>query len=161
MNKLIIIGNGFDLAHGYPTRYSDFILWLLKKELLTAATSRQTSWKQENPLMECIYNQQIILNIPLENYIDENYTSILKSSKNRFSNFQGWDNRNPDSTEIFFLKAESGFVEILFRHVCENWVDIEQTYYTCLKSILKDGSSISEYDLKKLNEQLVLSASRN
>ena len=25
MNRLIIIGNGFDLAHGLPTSYKDFI----------------------------------------------------------------------------------------------------------------------------------------
>ena len=25
MNRLVIIGNGFDLAHCVPTRYSDFI----------------------------------------------------------------------------------------------------------------------------------------
>lgn len=31
MNKLVIIGNGFDLAHGLKTSYSDFILWYLKK----------------------------------------------------------------------------------------------------------------------------------
>lgn len=31
MNKLVIIGNGFDLAHGLKTRYSDFLLWYLKK----------------------------------------------------------------------------------------------------------------------------------
>ena len=29
MNKLIIIGNGFDLAHGLKTKYSDFLLWYL------------------------------------------------------------------------------------------------------------------------------------
>jgi hypothetical protein len=25
MNRLVIIGNGFDLAHGLPTSYRDFI----------------------------------------------------------------------------------------------------------------------------------------
>jgi TPP-dependent 2-oxoacid decarboxylase len=29
MNRLIIIGNGFDIAHGMPTRYSDFVKWYL------------------------------------------------------------------------------------------------------------------------------------
>ena len=27
MDKIVLIGNGFDLAHGLPTRYSDFLLW--------------------------------------------------------------------------------------------------------------------------------------
>jgi len=31
MNNLIIIGNGFDLAHGLKTSYSDFILHIFKK----------------------------------------------------------------------------------------------------------------------------------
>lgn len=27
MNRIVLIGNGFDLAHGFPTRYEDFINW--------------------------------------------------------------------------------------------------------------------------------------
>lgn len=27
MNRVVIIGNGFDLAHSLPTRYEDFINW--------------------------------------------------------------------------------------------------------------------------------------
>lgn len=27
MNRIILVGNGFDLAQGLPTRYSDFIEW--------------------------------------------------------------------------------------------------------------------------------------
>ena len=30
MNRLILIGNGFDLAHGMKTRYYDFILFYLR-----------------------------------------------------------------------------------------------------------------------------------
>jgi len=33
MNKLLIIGNGFDLAHGLKTRYSDFLVWYLDSVL--------------------------------------------------------------------------------------------------------------------------------
>ena len=29
MNRLIIIGNGFDLAHGVKSKYEDFLLWYL------------------------------------------------------------------------------------------------------------------------------------
>jgi len=31
MNRLIIIGNGFDLARGLQSSYPNFILWYLKK----------------------------------------------------------------------------------------------------------------------------------
>lgn len=41
MNRLVIIGNGFDLAHGLPTRYEDFINWYWDKrvELLSKEVS--------------------------------------------------------------------------------------------------------------------------
>jgi hypothetical protein len=31
MNKLLLIGNGFDLAHGLKTSYNDFLLWYYKQ----------------------------------------------------------------------------------------------------------------------------------
>ena len=34
MNRIILIGNGFDLAHGLKTSYNDFIKWYLKRALL-------------------------------------------------------------------------------------------------------------------------------
>ncbi|MGJ1228839.1 AbiH family protein [Sphingobacterium siyangense] len=35
-NKIFLIGNGFDLAHGLPTRYIDFIKWYLKECCINA-----------------------------------------------------------------------------------------------------------------------------
>jgi hypothetical protein len=31
INRIVIIGNGFDLAHGLKTRYEDFIDWYWKR----------------------------------------------------------------------------------------------------------------------------------
>lgn len=36
MNRLIIIGNGFDLAHGFKTSYNDFIVHLFQEAVNTA-----------------------------------------------------------------------------------------------------------------------------
>jgi len=36
INKLIIIGNGFDLSLGLKTSYKDFLLWLLQKYIKKA-----------------------------------------------------------------------------------------------------------------------------
>ena len=35
MNRIILIGNGFDLAHGLKTSYADFIDWYWEKMGLT------------------------------------------------------------------------------------------------------------------------------
>ena len=31
MNRLVLIGNGFDLAHGLKTSYADFVDWYFEK----------------------------------------------------------------------------------------------------------------------------------
>lgn len=31
MNRIVLIGNGFDLAHGLKTSYADFISWYWEK----------------------------------------------------------------------------------------------------------------------------------
>lgn len=31
INRIILVGNGFDLAHGLATRYADFINWYWKQ----------------------------------------------------------------------------------------------------------------------------------
>ena len=33
MNRLVIIGNGFDMAHGLKTSYKDFINWYWERRL--------------------------------------------------------------------------------------------------------------------------------
>lgn len=33
INRIILVGNGFDLAHGLATRYADFINWYWEKYL--------------------------------------------------------------------------------------------------------------------------------
>src|SRR5690606_23720551 len=42
MNKLIIIGNGFDLAHGLKTDYNSFIKWFVPR------CFREASFEDEN-----------------------------------------------------------------------------------------------------------------
>ncbi|WP_366941017.1 AbiH family protein [uncultured Chitinophaga sp.] len=39
MNRIVLIGNGFDLAHGMPTRYNDFLLWYIKFAFNYASTN--------------------------------------------------------------------------------------------------------------------------
>ena len=43
MNKLVIIGNGFDLAHGIETSYKDFIIWYLNKVISTKDPKKDES----------------------------------------------------------------------------------------------------------------------
>ena len=34
MNRIVLIGNGFDLAHNLPTKYEDFINWYWEQRIV-------------------------------------------------------------------------------------------------------------------------------
>ncbi|MGK9121095.1 AbiH family protein [Olivibacter jilunii] len=162
MNKLIIIGNGFDLAHGYPTRYSDFILWLVKKELKTVYESRHQSHQRENPLFHCIVNANIYVDKLIDEYLDETVLSIVESNTREYVPLMyipDFDDDLPTGhNNVFTINPKSDFAKKLLKNTCENWVDIEQTYYKCLKEILnnsiKNGSPDFQETLTELNLQL-------
>ena len=44
MNRLVLIGNGFDLAHGLKTNYEDFIYWYWKSRILNSYEVRSNEW---------------------------------------------------------------------------------------------------------------------
>ena len=47
MNRLILIGNGFDLAHGLKTSYKDFIFWYLDTCFNNAGIYENTPYEDE------------------------------------------------------------------------------------------------------------------
>ena len=124
MNRLVIIGNVFDLAHGLPTSYKDFIddFWKtacdtkqLKKikyisELVDVDCEFGHSTNDDESLaIEKIYNYKI-----LEQFVDRNY-------KNR-------------QDGVFVINFKNDFFEkICKKNSIENWVDIENEYYRELK----------------------------
>lgn len=55
MNRLIIIGNGFDLAHGLKTSYNDFILWYIEKCVPTLRDLTNTSNRYNSIIKSCRY----------------------------------------------------------------------------------------------------------
>ena len=55
MNRLVIIGNGFDLAHGLKTSYKDFIRWYLDDFFENLFKSKE----------DISYNDDGLLNIKL------------------------------------------------------------------------------------------------
>ncbi|NGM61967.1 hypothetical protein G5B30_08565 [Sphingobacterium sp. SGG-5] len=162
MNKLIIIGNGFDLAHGYPTRYSDFVLWLVKTELTNLYTDRKTNYRRENPIFNCSVNNSIYVSESLEAYLDQNIITIIERGTQEYvpQIIFGWGNdvSNTQDYSLFTVNAQTNFARKLLKSSCENWVDIENVYYKCLKEILKNSFQNEQYDctddILELNAQL-------
>nr|WP_315254406.1 AbiH family protein [uncultured Flavobacterium sp.] len=140
MNRLVIIGNGFDLAHGLPTRYKDFIddYWENIKdtnhnELVTfnlGCYGEFNGHKNLNDLIDLIANiNSDFRREGIEIYKFKEHLQPLT------------DNR------IQILQYKNVLFKLINQRVIENWVDVENEYYRELKEIVK--SSVSFEDKKR------------
>ena len=139
MNRLILIGNGFDLAHGLKTSYQDFINWYWDKRVLG--------------FRDCFSNvsEDILCRFEINSY-------------NKTWNAFYWQlpviNKKSGKDIVTELKEYDSFkitTSSLFSNICDSieekgWVDIENEYYRLLKSCTLKNRDDNE--LKKLNEQL-------
>ncbi|MCL2414960.1 MAG: SUMF1/EgtB/PvdO family nonheme iron enzyme [Bacteroidales bacterium] len=131
MNRIILIGNGFDLAHGLATRYGDFINKFWKDQVLEAMEFKD--WKVENG-----------------NFVFENKFFELRRKE-----YKKYTDIATLKQDISYYK--NSFLERIEKaRVITNWVDLEELYYrellSCLK-IEKENNDVFVVSLiKKLNE---------
>ena len=148
MNRLILLGNGFDLAHGLKTSYNDFIKWYFKKCLLAAT---HTSFE------DCmIYVENFGFRIPIEkeldDYIEMLYsTSLIACEQSNFRK-EGYLN---DFTNPFTIRIKSTLLKRLFNKCSYNsWVEVENEFYQLLKQAFIEGGSDRYKKIKDLNDSL-------
>lgn len=145
MNRLVLIGNGFDLAHGLKTSYADFIHWYKahRVELL----GKEHSNVSKDPLCTIELLERQALSI---------YASNL------FWTNQNWSHEDffdyiVQNTHEFKVSRSPFFERIIAGLETKGWVDIENEYYELLKSYAFDsvmsekGKSAS---IESLNKQL-------
>lgn len=149
MNRLIIVGNGFDLAHGLPTSYRSFIDDYWKEIKDSNHNDEFVSFDIKDKVefiniknIECISKCFVALN----NEVKFSEAEIYTEYGNNLST--GKYPRNQ------ILKYKNNFFRLINKKSIQNWVDIENEYYYQLKKIIKseslDRSKSKEY---WLNEQ--------
>jgi hypothetical protein len=131
MNKLILVGNGFDLAHGLPTSYRNFIddIW---KNLATNHSDPELSkiFELGDDLVRFLLKKNI------ENFND--FDTLMNTSVSSDISYR----RDILFAENKFLKRvllkvkNDFFTLINSKNSIENWVDIENEYYLQLKKIV-------------------------
>lgn len=142
MNRIILIGNGFDLAHGLPTRYEDFIKWYWEKRINGLASNKT----QVDADKLCAFKIDFTLGYTWQYLLNQ-----LRKHKNYSTQY----------VKEFIEKSEDDFYIIysaFFKNICRSirtkgWVDIENEYYRFLKGIAKNDPRF-KCTLKELNEQL-------
>ena len=137
INRIVLIGNGFDLAHGLPTSYQDFIrdYWSSIGHKISEQGSRKIVLKDE--LLHIQYNE--IWSYP---YKEEDKIQSYKEFKDYIDSTLGAD-----------LESLSTFLSIINEAVdTYGWVDIENLYYTTLKDIIFEKRGY--YSVEELNKDL-------
>ena len=132
MNRLVLTGNGFDLAIGAKTNYSSFILDLKKKSLIDALDDKHTG--------KIKFNWQRKYRSTTE---EINLINNLETNKGfrKFTRDRGIE-----------ITSENEFIKsLLKKDDKDGWVNIEQFYYDNL---------ITSKDPFKLNEGLHFIANR-
>jgi len=134
MNKLVLIGNGFDLAHGLKSKYSDFLLWYLKEFFSHVSFPN----KHEDELM------RVILRRPA--------ASVSFNSFKEYNEALTNNDITPNYKNTFLKK-------IITENYINNWVDIESLYFSILKSFCRrlekhdiDKSASIDSELRALNK---------
>lgn len=161
MNRVIVIGNGFDKAHGLATGYRDFI------------DSYWTDFSNHifNGYKRWIAEQYGVINDPVP-YEDEfvlfevfrnkhhGATALLKSQSgsSTYDEVRGFitalnDSNNKNYNGSVRLTFKNNFFEhISGRCSLINWVDIENEYYRQLKELLsEDDAVIRNEKVRELN----------
>lgn len=120
MNRIILVGNGFDLAHGLPTTYEDFVNWywgqwldklrschtdVMFDELCTFTLKHQSTWSY---------------------FLWRNINLLDPPSGKEFIK---WIYDNPE----YFKVTQSHLFSSITKSLKEKkWVDIETEYYIAL-----------------------------
>src|SRR5690606_6187141 len=148
MNRLILLGNGFDLAHGLKTGYNDFIKWYFKKCLRSSFTHAPFEDTMLYVVKVDYWFGSSSDSNELEDYINLLYSTNLTECENDFLGATG-NKENP-----YKITIKSKFLRKLFRKCSYNtWVEVENDFYEMLKAILKSEEGRDE-NLKDLNDSL-------
>lgn len=150
MNRIVLIGNGFDLAHGLKTSYADFINWYWEQWRNRIIHSKRLverdklcSFKIHSAFHNCT------LGVLINHYYSKWCDLPIHEFMDKISN-------NISEAEFTFCPLIKRIKESVEK---KNWVDIEADYYDLLKECLKNNSTIEVQDLHEhfayLQEKLI------
>ncbi|MDR1699317.1 MAG: bacteriophage abortive infection AbiH family protein [Prevotellaceae bacterium] len=142
MNRIILIGNGFDLAHGLKTSYKDFIDWLWKK--MNIAYNEHIKSSHE----KFVYKDMVIYHTPTSSTPSPIPENIIHNKPRN----GGIITKDNSQFIVRTIEYKNLFLKIITeKYQKANWVDIEDEYYEQLKLCTKNKDLNA---IKKLNNDL-------
>lgn len=146
VNRLFLIGNGFDLSLGLKTKYTDFLLWLLKREIVNAINSgiyeapfdkykgKYDSYYEDYDVLKLNgYSENKLFDVLINRngyIITEDKIIAVRNLKDLF-----------ELNEKFGIEIKTSTTSLLMDELLKkskvNWVDIENTYFELLRLIVQ------------------------
>lgn len=126
--NILVIGNGFDLAHDLPTSYSDVLNFLYK-------TERTSTWHGTKDEFINTHLNKISINSPLYNHIINAFESRIENANNNCTN------SNPIIQEIYDNLDDNIWYTYLWLIYSKgkmkgiNWIDFESEISHIIKQI--------------------------
>lgn len=149
MNRLVIIGNGFDMAHGLKTSYMDFINWYWDKRI--DAFAGNTTKVSEDCLCKLTIKDGTYVNCWNVFTFEQSYFRDIIG--NRICSGYEVIKELKKHPEVFLIDYSPFFDRIMTSFETKRWVDIENDYYYMLKKGIGEIPPI-DYTIEELNEQL-------
>ena len=149
MNRIILIGNGFDLAHGLKTSYADFIDWYWKewgKRLLHGLNK-----VEEDGLVSFKLNKELH---------SLYWADVWRWYYKRQNPFEPWDENlvlelAQTNKELGDYVITSPFLEELCMQLKNRkWVDIENVYFKHLSNDSEKPEKVN-YELSVIRNRLI------
>lgn len=147
-NNILVIGNGFDIAHGLNTRYIEFINFC---DMVGNITYKEG--EDINKLLSQLNNNKLSLNFSFE-------PSVYRKLRNYFTNDKLSEERNK-----FVKKCRSNFwLEYVLKHkdtMGERWTDFEYVIGSMIEAHayvannLKDIKGNGDFRYKKNRQNIV------
>lgn len=130
MNKLVLVGNGFDLAHGLKTGYGDFLLYYFQNLIGIAASKREKEFSDE--LCTIHFGQNLVIENVLQKIKKlDTFNDLQQLEIIHLMNDDAYHAKRSKFTgrEVVIRIKHSFFSSLLLDG---NWTNIEQHYFTQL-----------------------------
>lgn len=138
MNRIFLIGNGFDLAHGLPTSFDDFVKDLIRSRIDQGVNSESNLLRMSLPgdieEQAKIASSEIDFEKPIDHIVNEiKQVAVKKVGSLRLTAALSLKLRN----NIKIQYPNRFFATVLKNISTNNWVEFEHNYYKEFLKIFK------------------------
>lgn len=155
MNRIVLIGNGLDLAHGLNTKYADFIDHLCKNICIELRDKwHESTFQDKYGFVSLTTNLKDMDKISIHDYLydvnkwdknenvsDEHLIDCIYYNKNRKSNILTGDRYRYQCQMKYSMPNH--FLNLILKRD-NRWADIEQLYYDELLKIKDDEDKVNK-----------------